>query len=189
MKTLDSEYFNLLNKYYPGLSFDSVNSISDIASQIGINRKDSKLIERLFEKEEFITLVQKMNGFREGNRKFRKIVERITSKFNSIYDKFKDVDLKNEKIAEKLAITLNNKILPLLLELEDFLYDNCVEYAALCDWSVEPEFILYEIPEVSSRDDSNFKCIIGYYKSKYRRTNITSDTSFINASCVCGGGN
>lgn len=47
----------------------------------------------------------------------------------------------------------------------------------------------YENSSVSIKDDSYFKCIIGYYRSKYRRILIINDVSFINASCVCGGCN
>lgn len=47
----------------------------------------------------------------------------------------------------------------------------------------------YKNMNVSIEDDSYFKCIIGYYRSKYRRIRIISDMSFINASCVCGGCN
>jgi hypothetical protein len=47
----------------------------------------------------------------------------------------------------------------------------------------------YENSSVSIKDDSYFKCIIGYYRSKYRRILLINDVSFINASCVCGGCN
>lgn len=47
----------------------------------------------------------------------------------------------------------------------------------------------YENSSISIKDDSYFKCIIGYYRSKYRRLLIINDVSFINASCVCGGCN
>lgn len=47
----------------------------------------------------------------------------------------------------------------------------------------------YENSSVSIKDNSYFKCIIGYYRSKYRRILIINDVSSINTSCVCGGCN
>jgi hypothetical protein len=181
MKTFDSEYINHLNKYYPEFDFDSINSNADIAIQMGINRKDAKL----FDSEGFISSIQNLNCLIDSNPTFRKKIEKIISIFNYISDEFKDADLDYEKM-EKLVKNKNSKLTRLINEFENFISEFFEEYPELFDWLVKPEFVLCNIPEISARSDSQFKCIIGYYRSKYRRT-ITS-ASFINASCVCGGG-
>jgi hypothetical protein len=175
MEINNSEYLNLLNKYYPKFDCDSINSIADIAIQMGMNRKEVKMIDS----EGFTAFIQKVNNLNDENRTFRKMVEKINIKFNSILIEFKSAGSDSEKIA---------KINRLVHEFEYLIYEFFEEYAELFDWFFEPVSFIYESPEVSARINSIFKCIIGYYKSKYRRI-ITSDTGLINASCVCGGGN
>jgi hypothetical protein len=155
MKTDNNEYLEHLNKYYPEFDVDSINSIADIAIQMGINRKDAKLIDS----EGFITFIHKVNDLKD-DRKFRRMVEKIASEFNSILDEFKDADLDNEKIAEKLANKLDSKFNCFLQEFEDLTSEFCEEYPELFDWLVKPELILFESPEISSRNDSNLNSAI-----------------------------
>lgn len=182
MKIDNSEYLNLLDKNYPGFNSDNINSIPDIASQIEIKPKDMKFINS----KGFSTFIQRLNDLKD-NRNFRRMAEKIANKYNSVLEELKDVDFDHEKIAEKQA-NMNSKLNLLVQEFEYLISAFCGEYAGLFDLFNESEFVLFESPEISARNDSNFKCIIGYYKSKYRRTVISIDSTLINASCVCGGG-
>lgn len=49
------------------------------------------------------------------------------------------------------------------------------------------KIVLCGTRKISARSDSYFKCILGYYRGKYRRIITASDMSSINASSVCGG--
>lgn len=130
--------------------------------------------------ERFLIVHADMSVLKLTLKSMRKLID----DFHEILSLKIDWNLEATRQIRKEVICNLTKLCMLFQSLNCFFYTQLINRLAGMS---KRKITLCGTRKISTRSDSYFKCILGHYRGKYRRITRASDTSFINASFVCGG--